>query len=679
MTMPRGVRWLLGGLGALVALLVLAALLLPLLFDPKAIGPLIAGQIQKATGRSAALGTIALRILPTPALSAGPLTVSEGPRYPDREALRIERVSIRLRLVPLLRGRLEFGTVVIDRPTLTLIRDRQGRWNYDDVLERAAALRAAAGHKPAGGRPASGGMSFAVAQAVVRGGRVLIYDDAVLAGSRTEVRVDPVDAVLHDVGPGGASRMDLSVGLGKSTLRATARLHAESGAQSLDLTIPASRLETADLATLLPWLGVARPDGLKLGGGVTVDGTARVPLDQMEAIAFEGNLALDDLSYRDATMTRPIERIGGRLRISGQRADWDGFTATFGSSVLRGNLRVQDFLRPRIGFKLEAPRLDVNELTRTFAAAAPAAPATARARAGEPGAGLVQVSANGTLAVGALRFETFDLSDVRASVTLRSAVLSLSDLHAKLYGGRLTGSCSLDLSRPAPGYRVDGSLEGVDVNALAAAYDPGLKDLLRGSLGGRLGLDASGADLDAIVSSARGTANLEIARGALTSFSILKQLASLLEMAGGKGIGKNETPFESLRGSFAIGSRRAQTSDLTLDSADLDLSGVGWVGLDAALDLSLAARFSQEATRGMVEKTSQLRSLTDSEGNLVLHLLAQGGLAAPKISLDTRAQMRQLDRQKREQVKEKLRGRLVDLLGGKPEEDEPAPPPDQQP
>jgi AsmA protein len=676
MAMRRGLRWLLGGLGALTALVLLAALLLPLLYDPKSLGPLISGQIQKITGRNAALGTIALRALPAPAVSAGPLTVSEGPRYPGREALRIERVSIRLRLLPLLRGRLEFGTIIVDGPTLTLIRDRQGRWNYDDILARTAALRAAAEKKPAAGRAPSGGMEFAVAQVVVRGGRVLIYDDAVVAGSRTEVRVDPVDAVLHDVGMGEASRMDLSVGLGKSTLRAAARLHGKSGAQSLDLTIPASRLETVDLATLLPWLGVARPSGLTLGGAVTVDGTATVPLDQMEAVAFEGNLVLDDLSYRDATMTRPIERIGGRLRVSGQQADWEGFTATFGSSQLRGSLRVQDFLRPRIGFKLEAPRLDVNELTKTFAPAAPSGPATARPAAGDPGAGLVQVSANGTLSVGALRFETFDLSDVRATVTLRSAVLSLSDLQAKLYGGRLSGSCSLDLSRRAPGYRVDGSLDGVDVNALAAAYDPGLKDLLRGGLGGRLGLDASGADLDAIVNSARGTANLEIARGALTSFSILKQLASLLEMAGGKGIGKDETPFESLRGSFTIGAGRAQTTDLTLDSADLDLSGVGSVGLDAALDLALTARFSQEASRGMVEKTSQLRSLTDSEGNLVLHLLAKGGLAAPKISLDTRAQMRQLDRQKREEVKEKLRGRLVDLLGGKKDKDEQAPPPE---
>ena len=676
MAVPRLVKWALVGLGSFVLLLALAALLVPLLFDPKSVGPVIAGQVQRLTGRTLTVGQISLRILPVPAVSVAPLTLSEGARYPGRDAVRIERASIRLKLSGLLRGRLELGSVVIDRPTVTLIRDRQGRWNYDDLLERATALKEAQARKPAAPASSAKGPSLAIGRAVVRGGRVLIYDDAVVPGSRMEARLDPVEATLSDLGTGGVTRMDLSVGLGKSALSAAASFGGPGGGERLALSVRSSRLQVSDLATLLPWLGVARPEGLALGGGITIDGKAEMPLDRPEAIAFEGSLDLDDLSYRDATMAKPIERIGGRLRVRGQRADWDNFTATLGGTDLRGNLVVEDFLRPRIGFKLEAKRLDVNELIRTFAVASPNRPgAQARPRAGEPGAGLVQVSANGTLAAGALRFETFDLSDVRASIALRSAVLSMSKFQAKLYGGRLGGSCSLDLSRATPGYNLDAALDSVDVNALAGAYDPGLKNLLRGSLGGRMSLEAAGADLDAIVGSARGTADVEIAKGAITSFSVLKQIASLVEMAGGKGIGQDETPFESLGGHFAIGSRRAQTSDLVLDSADLDISGTGSVGLDAALDLALAATFSQEASKGMLDKTAQLRSLADSQGRIVLHLLAQGSLAQPRIGLDTRAQAKQMQRQAKDQVKEKLRGRLLDLLGGQEDDKTPEPPP----
>src|SRR5206468_2090834 len=106
-----------------------------------------------------------------------------------------------------------------------------------------------------------------------------------------------------------------------------------------------------------------------------------------------------------------------------------------------------------------------------------------------------------------------------------------------------------------------------------------------------------------ILKTARGTGKVVLADGSVTSFSVLKQLAALLELAGGKGIGKESTPFESLTTSLSIADGRAKTDDLSLRSSGLDLEGKGWVGLDASLDLDITARFSEESTRGMVEKT----------------------------------------------------------------------------
>jgi uncharacterized protein involved in outer membrane biogenesis len=286
------------------------------------------------------------------------------------------------------------------------------------------------------------------------------------------------------------------------------------------------------------------------------------------------------------------------------------------------------------------------------------------------------VNAAGTLRVEVLHFMTFDLKDVRGAVTMKGAVLNVSDLTAKMYGGGLKGGAAVDLSKRTPVYRIDGSLDGVDVNAVAAAYDPKLKDILRGVLSGRLAVGASGAGLDAILGTARGDARLEIVKGSLTSISILKQLAALLEAAGGRGIGRDETPFDRLGGTFAIGDRKAHTSDLALVSTDLDLAGAGDVGLDTTLDLAVAATFSDTATRGMVEKTPAARALTDKNGRLAVHLLARGSLAQPSVTLDTHAQARQLTDQKKAEVKEKVRGRLIDLLGGKPKPGDPnAPPP----
>jgi AsmA protein len=679
MALSRPLRWVAVILGGLFALLLTAAVVLPRIVDLQRFAPLVSGQVQALTGRTVALGPITLRILPTPAVSVASIAVHEGEKYPGRDAVRLRRLSIHLRVLPLLRGRFDFGTIVLEEPVITLIRDRQGHWSYEDILARANAAGAAS--QKAGGAPGAAGSAPAISveRVEIRDGRLMLYDDAVVPGRRSELTVGPIDAVLTGLGSGGSNALDLSVGLGKSRLQASAKLGEEGGARSLDATVKPSHVAAADFITLLPWLGVAHPRGLTVGGGVTVDGRVHVPLERLETVQFDGTLALDALSYKDATMTRPLEKLGGRLEVHQKSAEWKDFTATLGSSSVHGRLQVEDFLKPRIGFDLECPRIDLNEMIAAVVPPSTGGASGSAAGGGGGGGGsedgLLQVNAKGTLRVGTLHFMTFDLQDVRGTVSLKDAVLRVSDLAAKLYGGGLKGATSVDLSQKKAAYRIDGTLDGIDVNGVAAAYDPGLKDILKGVLGGHLAVDAAGTELNGLLASAKGDARLEIVKGALTSISVLKQLAGLLEAAGGKGIGRDETPFERLSGSFAIGDKKARTNDLSLVSSDLDLAGSGDVGLDTSLDLAVAATFSEAATRGMVEKTPAARALTDKNGRLAVHLLARGNLAAPSIALDTHAQARQLTEQKKAEVKDKVRGRLLDLLTGKPKPDDPGTPP----
>jgi uncharacterized protein involved in outer membrane biogenesis len=172
--------------------------------------------------------------------------------------------------------------------------------------------------------------------------------------------------------------------------------------------------------------------------------------------------------------------------------------------------------------------------------------------------------------------------------------------------------------------------------------------------------------MDPILDSVRGDGSLEIRDGVLTSFSVLRQIAALLEVAGGKGIGREETPFEYLRGTLAIGDRKARTTDLALHSADLDLDGNGWVGLDATLDLNAAARFSEASTQGMVDKHGSLARLVDA-GRLAVHFNLNGSLASPGFRLDTRATTRQAVSGAKERAEKRLldriRGKFLDQVG----------------
>jgi len=659
---------------ALAGSVVLAAAALPFLVDVNRYRPMIVSSVREATGRTFGLGTISFALLPAPGLSVGgPITLSDSAAYPGRNALTADSLSVRLGLFSLLRGRATVTSFTLHRPTLTLIRDARGRWNFDDLVERASA---APQPKPSGSSAGSGA-GVVVEKARITSGRIFVYDDTVVPGRRAQVVIAPVDATIRGWGSAEPTELDLSAGLGKSLLKAEARLSAPGGKPQIGVRARGRALRAEDFVTLLPWLGAARPAGLQVSGSIDLDGTADIPIERPESLRFKGSLVLSGLSYRDAGMALPLKDLSGSLKVDGDRAVWNDFKVSAGSSSLRGSLQVENFMRPRIGFTLTSPRLDLNEIIATLVPAVPAAGAPSAEPAAASSGGLLdQVSGGGRLEVKEIRFQTFDLANLRASMSLSKSVLTLKDLAASFYGGTVQGSGSVDISRAVPRYAVATRLDKIDVEPLLAAYDPSLKGLLSGRFAGTLDLEAGGAGMDAILKTARGTGRVLLTDGSLTSISVLKQVASLLELAGGKGIGKESTPFESLKAGLSIADGRARTDDLQLHSTDLDLDGKGDVGLDATLDLDVAARFSEDSTRGMVEKNARLGGLTDN-GRLVVYFGLKGNLASPAFRLNARAQTATAKERAKEKLRERVKDRLLKQLG-QPQPEEPRPE-EQQP
>jgi hypothetical protein len=378
MNLPRWGRRSLIAIAFLGVLLLAAALAVPLLVDVNRYSPLIAARVREATGRRVSLGGISFTLLPSPGLTVRSLKISSARDLERTHDLMADSLSIRLGLLGLLRGRLSVRSIVFDGPALVLFRDARGRWNFEDLLERAASA------PPREAGPQQTPIAVSVERAVVRNGKILVYDDAVEPGTRSQVVLGPIDAVIEGWGAGGETRLDLSIGLGDSRLRADARLSALPGhSPILRLAARTKSLRAEDLVRVVPWIGVARPRGLKAGGTIQLEGEATIPIDRPERLRFKGNLRLADVSYRDATMTRPLEGISGRVSVDGDRAVWQDFTVKAGSSSLLGKLQVEDFLKPRVGFALSSSGLDLDEIISTFTPASSAGVTPSTARAGD--------------------------------------------------------------------------------------------------------------------------------------------------------------------------------------------------------------------------------------------------------------------------------------------------------
>jgi hypothetical protein len=94
-------------------------------------------RLERAFGRPVEVRHFNVRLLPSPRLDADRVTIGEDPAFGNEYFLRAEYLTAGLRWTGLLRGRFEFGTLSLSRPSLILVRNREGRWNLERWLPPA--------------------------------------------------------------------------------------------------------------------------------------------------------------------------------------------------------------------------------------------------------------------------------------------------------------------------------------------------------------------------------------------------------------------------------------------------------------------------------------------------------------------------------------------------------------
>lgn len=116
-----------------------------LTFDPNDYKEDIQAQVKKQTGRDLTLGgDLELSVFPWLGVEANTLSLSNAQGFEDAEFAQIEHVQARLRLMPLLKGRIELGKIALHGLVLNLQRKADGSTNWDDLAGGAAAESAPA-------------------------------------------------------------------------------------------------------------------------------------------------------------------------------------------------------------------------------------------------------------------------------------------------------------------------------------------------------------------------------------------------------------------------------------------------------------------------------------------------------------------------------------------------------
>jgi AsmA protein len=290
----RGWRYGLSGVGAVVVLAVGIGAVLIARFDPNSLKPRLIAAVQQATGRELALyGPISLKPSLWPTLELRDVTFANPPGYSRPQMATLDRLDLRLAVLPLLRGRYEIVRLVLGHPDILLEVDAQGHPNWQ--------FTPAAGATPPGSAGAPNGGGLAAGSPAANGNPApQAGNPATSSGSGTRISV-------HDVQIEDATLGFRDDRTGRTQTLTVPELTAKSTASDAPLTLAANAV----------YNGVA----LKLGGQVGPLARLQQP-DADTPWPVKLTLAAAGATVSiDGALTHPLQGRGYTLTVDGTVPD----------------------------------------------------------------------------------------------------------------------------------------------------------------------------------------------------------------------------------------------------------------------------------------------------------------------------------------------------------------------
>ena len=648
-SLARKLLWTLAGLLGLVAVLVVAVLAL---VDSDAVAKravdLVLPKVSAALGREVKLQKAKLDLFPDTRVALEGFSVAGRPGEP--ELVTLDALRLELALWPLVRSlgkELEIREIVLARPTIALVKGKDGAWSYEGLGERPGAEPAEPAPAPSSGgaAPAVAVRTFRIEKAAIRVvDRTQGKDDAAIA-------LSDLDLEAHDVGVG----LPLSATLQAALASKTQNLHATLSVSRLPGAVPARpedwpvvqgtlaigplaldrfrALFPADLATLVR------------GGAVKLE--ARLSTREDRAYRIEGDGQLSDLRLRGQAASGRFRATATWSPAAPGRARVDlADLAVRGPGVeLGGNASVET--EPmRAWFVVTGPLLDLDALMGVLPESEPTPPPA-------PGEDLVPASTRGQLRETALRGQVaiqevrsggLTLTDVKGKVSLQGGVMTLDELTAALFGGRVEASgTKVDLGKKEPTWTLAAKLAGLDVKQAMTAFSPGKVAPLEGRLDGTVSVAGAGIDWAAMRDRLDGSTSLGMKEGALVTTDlgdeVLGGLSQALSAAGRGGAAEKlsgakggRTEWKDLAGDFAI-TQGALVSKkpVAFQSGAGAVSLGGKIGLDGKLGLEGEAAVPKALLGSRLESLKLPAALP---ATLVVPIGLGGTLGSPSVEVN---------------------------------------------
>ena len=207
--MSRALKWLVGVVAALVLVVVAALIAVPFLVDTPRVQALIASNASQALGRPVKFRSMSISVLPLPAVALHGLEIAEDPQFGTTPFVQLETGKVRLKLGPLLTGRVELGDIELKKPVITVVQAADGRMNISTL--GTGAREPKPGERPPRGGGGGTGAAGALASKISIDHGTVAYIAHAKGGITSQYRVEDLDLTLTGGGPQIAFKSDFKV------------------------------------------------------------------------------------------------------------------------------------------------------------------------------------------------------------------------------------------------------------------------------------------------------------------------------------------------------------------------------------------------------------------------------------------------------------------------------------
>jgi AsmA protein len=634
-------------LGIVVGLIVLALAAILFLVDVNQYRGLVQAQLERQLSRKVTLGKFTLGLLPLRFQVDEPV-IAEDPSFGSQMPfVRAEKLDVRVSLFSLLMGDVKVQSLELERPSVELIKNRQGVWNYATLGAGTAGKSTTPAERPKS--------AFALDRLRVRNGQVALTD---LRQRQARSVYDHIDLTLLNYGAGRPFSFDLTAPVGDAAQEL--RLKGDAGPVSED-----NPAETPFRGTFS--LNKVGMDGLKkflnseslskTAGFLSAESQIT---NQSGTLSAAGNLKLEKARFNGVDVGYPIT-----LDYNLSEKLTDGILMINSATLHLGETPLS--VTGSVNTNSTPPNLNLNVKSQDVSIAEIARLASAFGVAFAPGTTVAgRVSANlqargpaanpaltGTISGRNLQISGKDVPQ-RVDVKALDLALSPSEIRSNEFDATsgkttVTGRFALrqytskspviDVALRAPGATLP------EVQSIAKAY--GMTGLDQISGAGKLNLDLrAGGPLQSLSSqdlakALNGNMDLDFNALRIAGFDAGRELATIGGFASPTPGNQNFTDVVRLIGRIVVKDGIAQTNDLQAQLAIGNLAASGTADLATeALNMKVSAILSKafsDKVGGTRVGGYMSTALSNSAGELVIPAVLTGSFKQPKFAPDVQA------------------------------------------